>query len=237
MEKKKRNNLIYRLVTIVTLVLPMPIFLIVSACILSIEPDYVITNVSGSATSIDENFTYELVGEQHRLNIKTDKTYTITGETAFDNGTTYISFVPSQTIFQLDSGFHQIQDLDGTFTFVNHTNELFNKQLAYKLPIGIIFGILAVVIVCLIIFKKMNIMKKRPRASTLIALIFGTLVLLILEMIISSMLGVFLVATSMWAAYCIEYIVYHRKTLFKEKPKTESETLASLSEMLEEYKK
>jgi len=234
-DKAKRNKTIYRVITSITLILPMPVYLIISACILSITPDYVITNISGSATSLNDNFTYELVGEEHRLNIKDDKTYTIEGDIRFDSGTSYIVFDDS-TIFQLTDGYHKIEMSEGTPIFVNHTNDLFSKQLKWTLPIGVIFSILAAVIVCLIIFKKMNLMRKRPRLSVMLSLGLATIILVILEMIISSMLGMFITATSMWAVYSIEYIVYHRKDLFKEKEKKNSETLQQLNEMLEEYK-
>lgn len=241
-QKAKRNKNIYKLITILTLVLPMPVYLMVSACILSIEPDYVLREADTREWVVvedDGNYAFE-------IDTTVNDEFWVSGdEVMVGSGYMAIPFVPNETIFQvqsgiLDSGFYlvSLDETDFTIaTWENHTDSLMSKQLSYKIPIGVIFSILAVVIICLIIFKKMNLLKKRPRLSVMLSLGTATILLLILEMIISSMLGMFITASVMWATYCLEYIIYNRKTLFNEKDKQESETLKQLTEMLEKYKK
>lgn len=236
-DKAKRNNIIYRVITILTLILPMPIYLIVSACILSITPDYILYEADTREWEVIEDSDYAF-----KISMTSIEGVTIDGEVSIEDGHLYIPFIPEVTIFEIrdgtmKSGYYQVSLDEADFTIAtweNHTNSLFQKQLSYKLPIGIIFGILAMVIVALVVTKKMNILKKRPRLSVMLSLGMGTLVLLILELIVSSMLGVFITATAMWAAYCIEYMVYNRKTLFKSKEKKESEVISKLSEALKE---
>jgi len=60
----------------------------------------------------------------------------------------------------------------------------------------------------------MKIFKKRVRLSVFISLAVGTAILAGINLIVSNMLNVFIVALVSWGIYCIEYLVY--KGLVKE---------------------
>ena len=54
----------------------------------------------------------------------------------------------------------------------------------------------------------MEIFKKRVRLAVFISLAVGTAILVGINLIVSNMLNVFIVALVSWTIYCIEYLVY-----------------------------
>jgi len=78
----------------------------------------------------------------------------------------------------------------------------------------------------------MDIYKDYPRISTLVALVTGTLVLLVIDTIVSNLFGVFLIASISWALYCLEYWVNENFISEEESKKVESDLVKSLKDAL-----
>lgn len=110
------------------------------------------------------------------------------------------------------------------------------KQQGYKIPLAIIFSGLGALIVGLVISNKMQWHKKKPRLATFLALLTGTLVLLILNTMIGSILGVFAVATASFGLYCIEYLIQSGKIQESDATKAKNELLTSLEETIRKLK-
>jgi Ca2+/Na+ antiporter len=105
--------------------------------------------------------------------------------------------------------------------------------MSYKIPIAFMISALGIGIVFLVIQKKMELYKTYPRMSALVALITGTLVLLVINTIVSNLLGVFMIATISWAVYCLEYMAKENIISEENGKKTESDLLGSLRKALD----
>ena len=78
----------------------------------------------------------------------------------------------------------------------------------------------------------MGFLKKYRRLSVLLSLLIGTLILYGIDLIVSNMLNVFLVALASWTVYCIEYLVamgFDKEKRLEEKEKLLKEKREQLS--------
>lgn len=239
MEKSKRSKIFYRIMTILTLILPIPTYLILNACIFSVEPDYQVVNGDITKGTIEE-VVIPLKEEKEMiltyLHIDKETEFKTAGSFTLKDNKIVICFNET-TIFQLENGkFNRIikDEESSLYSFEDYTGALFSEQLSTKLPLSIIVGIVAMLIIALIIGGKMDLLKKRPRLSVMVSLSLGTLILLMLETVVASMLGVFMVATATWGAYVLEYVIYNKDKIFKAQP-SESEVIKGLSDMLNKY--
>ena len=220
MEKTKKNKIVYNIVSFLTLAIPVPVYLIVMSCVFSITPNYTIAETS--LASVKENAVVEVVELEDDKSInylKFDNTkldYTISGDTVtIEDNFTILTFDDSTIILIKDEGYFKLTLSEtNVLTWNNYSKELIEKEMNYKIPISVTISLLAMVIIALLVFRKMDFAKKHPRLSVLLSLGLGTGILVVLETIITSMTDVFLVATLTWLAYCVEYIIYNRKTLF-----------------------
>jgi len=217
-----KSKKLYKLLTGLTLILPISIFLLVSA----------ITGQTYDAEVFVEN---DAVIEFNAY----DEGYIVKAEKASYNG--YL--MPYNEEYAL-----YIEDNDvvkvGREYFTPHFN---NDTQEYELtnlndiPIEpqkssrwfvSVASIVALGIVALIIGGKMDLLKKRPRLSALVSLIVLTAILYGLNSIIGDMLTVFLVATASWFGYCLEYAVHTNLISSKQADKAQAELLDGLKGLL-----
>ena len=214
---QKKSNLIYRILTIITLGAPLPIYLFLSATLFNINPDYEISNITSESvlTEVVDEYTF----------IYTNDTTAILNGAVVQYEGEYGFYMDEDDILKLDNGYfnNKLEDIK--------TLEV-NKQLGYKLPLTFFISLFGVGIVALIVSGKLEWHKKYPRTAVLISLVTGTVILFILNTFISSILGVFVVATASWAIYCIEYMVHNNQITQTKADKTESDVLAALKEAL-----
>jgi len=78
----------------------------------------------------------------------------------------------------------------------------------------------------------MQLYKKYPRVSALVALVTVTVLLFIINTVISNILNVFLIATVSWALYCIEYAVRNNMISGATADKQENDLISTLKEAL-----
>ena len=216
---QKKSNLIYRILTIITLGAPLPIYLFLSATLFNINPDYEISNITSESVLVETVDEYTFIYTNDTTAILNGAVVQYEGEYGF--------YMDEDDILKLDNGYfnNKLEDIK--------TLEV-NKQLSYKLPLTFFISLFGVGIVALIISGKLQWHKKYPRTAVLIALTTGTVILLILDTFIGSILNVFLVATASWAVYCLEYMVHENQLTQAQADKSESDVLTALKEALRE---
>lgn len=224
----KKGNLIYKIITSITLFLPIPMYLFLSATLFNITPNYVIN------AKIDTISVFH-VGDEYFITTS-DKTATIDGLLAYneDYDTYGIYITLGDDIIKIDKGYysyvhHQNND---TYELVDIKKFEVQKQTSYKLPLSFFISLGGVLIAVLIIQGKMQWHKKHKRLATLISLLSFTVLMLVINTIVSNVLNIFLVATTSWAIYCLEYLVVKGKIEKKKAEKQESDLLDTLRGLL-----
>lgn len=220
-----KSKLIYKLITILTLALPLPIYLIVSAVIFNIQADYIIHNAEIDDLSVfSKNDEYFITTD--------NKDVSFSGTMVYDNDLdTYVMVIETKDIIKVGKGYYSY-DVENGLVDIRKIEK--QQQQSYKIPLSVFISLGAILIVVLIIQKKMNWHKTYPRIATLIALLFGTIILFILNTVVSSILNVFLVATVSWAMYCLEYTVYSQIEKTKTNEKQEGDIIKALKNAIKE---
>ena len=229
----KDGNVLYKLITAITLFVPVPIYMFLAATILNIHPDYILY------TTIEN---VEIVTYVEQEKDKTIETYflttkdnaTIDGIVEFKDGK-YGIYIEEDDIIKIDNNFFSYIIKDekvGKRELVNIKKYELQKQQGYKIPLSFMISLFGVLMVVLIIQGKMQWYKKHPRIAALIALLSVTVVLFILNTIISNILNVFIIATVSWGLYCLEYTIQQGKIEDKQKESKESELVRLLKGMM-----
>lgn len=208
----KKNKLIYKIITGLTLIAPMAIYLFLSATLFNVNADITVKNATVSDLIINEDFIYT-----------NNESVVYEGTITYYEGE-YGFFVDEDTIIKTDDGYfnHELEDIKAT---------QLKQETSYKLPIAFVISALGVGIVFMVVSNKMQWYKKVPRLSALIGLATGTLILYMMDIVVSNLLYVFLVATISWALYCVEYMVKEGTLTDKESKKADSKLLATLREL------
>ena len=218
----KKNRLIYKIITIITLAVPLPLYLFLSATLFSINPDYIIKNIDHEAINV-------VVVDEELFAYTNNQDAIYNGTTVYLNGE-YGFYLDEDTIIKTDDGYFSYKE----DTFVNIKRLALQKEMSYKVPLAFIISAFGIGIVFLVVQRKMEWYKKYPRLSVLIALLMTTLILLIINTIVSNILNVFTVATISWAVYYIEYLVKENILTDDEVKKTESDLISNLKKALGE---
>lgn len=229
MENKnnKKGKIIYKLVTMFTLFVPLPLYLFLVATLFSINPDYIIY------TNIDNVQVIEYYeDEETTYFITTLNNATMDGVVEYRDNK-YGIIIDSEDIIKIDKNYYSYVEKDNVMQLVDIRKFELQKQQSYKIPVSFFISLFGVLIVILIIQGKMQWHKKHPRLAAFISLLTITVVLYILNSIIGNILGVFVVATASWAIYCLEYLVYQGKIDNNEKEKKESEILKALKGLID----
>ena len=208
-----KGKLIYKIITAITLAVPLPIYLFLSATLFNITPDYRIDNVTIEEVVTVDGFVYTT---------NTEAIYD--GVVVYSNGN-YGFVMDEDDILQVENSYY-----NGSLEDIKKLE--LQKQTGYKLPMAFFISLVGVGIVALIISGKMQLYKKYPRISTLIALLTGTVILYVMSTIVTNIFNVFLVATVSWAVYCIEYLVKNNAISSSQADKAENDLISSLKEVL-----
>jgi len=212
----KKNKLIYKIITIITLAVPLPLYLFLSATLFNIDADVTFKNVDSEDLIVNETYIYTN---------NEDALYE--GVFAFEDDE-YVFYYDNEDIIKVDDGFFSVRE--GELVDIKALEV--QKELGYKLPMAFFISLTGVGIVFLVVSGKMQWYKKYPRISTLVALLTGTVVLLIIDTIVSNLLGVFMIASISWALYCLEYWVNNNFITEEEGKKAESDLVSSLKKAL-----
>jgi len=215
----KKGSIIYKIITLLTLILPSSIYLIVFASIKKqVEPDiYLDTVYTGYS------YPYEFNG-----NIVYFNTFnTIDGANVINNANYqaegYLAYQ-----YRIELGHNQVIDINGAkYVYRSANNSIvefdtsllvdeINTQNNVKISISVVLSLVAIAIAGIVIAGKMKVLKNHPRIATALSLIIGTGVLLLINWISGSFLNVFIVITASWLVYCIEYSIAHRGITAKQ---------------------
>jgi hypothetical protein len=208
----------YKLLTILTLALPLPIYLFLQATLFNIPIDVRIFSDS-------EVLIVEAYEDMYFISSTLETQYN--GYTLIVDGMIGV-LVDENDVIKTDNGLVQVKE----GAIVDVKRELFQQQQSYKIPVVVFISLFGVMIVAIIVLKKMDLVKQYPRLSVMVSLSTGTIVLYVLNTVIGGILGVFMVATISWAVYCLEYMVHHGMITQKESQKTEAELLKLLRSKL-----
>lgn len=221
----KKGNLIYRIVTSITLFVPLPLYLFLSATLFNIIPDYTIHAKIDTISVLHIDDEYFITSN--------DKTVEYSGLVTYNEEyDTWGIYIDSEDIIKIDKKYYSYV-LENDVMLLKDIKTLeVQKQTTYKLPLSFFISLFAVLVAVLIIQGKMQWHKQHPRLATLIALLSTTVILFIISTIVSNMLNVFLVATVSWGLYCIEYLVKQSKIDQKQANKTENDIIAQLKNAL-----
>lgn len=208
-----KGKLIYKIITTITLLVPLPVYLFLSATLFNIVPDYRIDNVTIEEVVTVDGFVYTT---------NTEAIYN--GVVVYQDGN-YGFVMDEDDILQVENSYynHELADIKRL--------EI-QKQTSYKLPMAFFISLVGVGIVALIISGKMQLYKKYPRISTLVALLTGTVILYVMSTIVTNIFNVFLVATVSWALYCIEYAVKTNAISSSQADKVENDLVSTLREAI-----
>ena len=201
-----KGSTLYKIIVVLTLALPVPIYLFLSAVLFKIVPDFTI-----NATI--ETIEVEQTGDKWFV-YSTDTNASYGGLVVFNFSISkYGLSITSDDIIKIDGDYYKYDKNDdtGIFEWTDIKKFEIQKTLSYKLPISFLISLVGLGIVASVIAGKMKVFSKYPRISALGALLAGTVILSIINLIIDNLLGVFLVATISWAVYCIEHFVYTGK--------------------------
>lgn len=213
-----------KIITILTLTLPITIYLFVFALLFRITPDVTIYDEIGDLTVITQEDEYFIYGDI---------------ETRFSGGYVLVidnqvgALVSSDDIIKIDRGYYSYtQDKDGVLRFVDIKELEQQEQQGMKLPLTFVISLIAVLIVSMIIMGKFDVIKKRPYASVLVSLWLITGILYIVNLIVDNILGVFLMAAVSWSIYMIERLFWQGKITQTQNEKTQSDLVNTLNELL-----
>jgi len=211
-----KKKTLYKLITILTLAVPLPLYLFLSATLFNVDADVSYKNVDSEDLIVNDTYIY------------TDKLNAVyEGVFAQEDGE-YVFYYDSEDIIKVDNGYFSVED----GALVDIKELAIQKEMGYKVPMAFVISAIGVGIVLLVVSGKMDIYKDYPRISTLVALVTGTLVLLVIDTIVSNLFGVFLIASISWALYCLEYWVNENFISEEESKKVESDLVKSLKDAL-----
>lgn len=195
--------IIYKILTIITIVVPTGIYLFLSATLFNIKPTHIITLGKDAMPMVeqypDRLFYYSPTHDvKYSGNIEYNKEKRIYGIYLFDG-----------EIIQVDKELFVIERNEETKAI--EMNEISKFKLQTKegvsLPIAFIITGGGVLLVSLIVGGKMSWFKKHKRLGVLLSMAFGTAVLYGINLIVSNLFNVFLIFTISWGIYCIEHMI------------------------------
>lgn len=205
----KTNKPIHKLIYGITLGLPMIVYLLVSAIVFQVVPDYEIHVEDIEQVVVIGNF----VGVKENAKLKGTFTYNeeyeLWGFTATE-----------ESVILINKQLYTYEDTQ----LVEAKRKLIEKEQSWKIPLSVYISLGGGLIVALVIMGKMQIHKQYPRIATLIALGLGTAILGLINLLITNIFHVFLIATISWAIYLLEYSIIQRN-INREKTKSTSDEL------------
>src|SRR6056297_2362175 len=114
----KKNKLIYKIITIITLAVPLPLYLFLSATLFNIDANVTFKNVDSVDLIVNETYIYT---------DKEDALYE--GVLAFEDDE-YVFYYDNEDIIKVDDGFFSVRE--GELVDIKALEV--QKELGYKLP-------------------------------------------------------------------------------------------------------
>lgn len=220
--KKNKRKLVFNYIKALTLIMPMVVYLFLSATLFNIKPDIIIGNINIEQLSIvpieDEYFIYD-----------TDYIASFDGVVEYNHDLgIHGIYITSDDIIKVKRNYYSYIEDDGVFVFKDIKRFVIQKETSYKLPVVFFISLIGVVFVGLFMQKKMSIHKTYPKAAVLIGLTSGTVITYILQALMGGIANVFLIATISWAAFMLEEYIQHKNDEGKTEEAQEAESLLEM---------
>lgn len=198
-----KKKIIYKVVSFITIVFPFVTYLFLSATILNVESSHTINKLGET-----EVLAYEM--EKSLFLYDDNNLLQFRSLVYYNDEIGHFGIeVFEDDIIRIDKDYLVVaKDDNGKLELGDVNVWKIAKKEGVSIPIAFFISGFAVLIVALIYSGKMKIFKKRVRLSVFISLAVGTAILAVINLIVSNMLNVFIVALVSWGIYCIEYLVY-----------------------------
>lgn len=214
------KNSTWKILKVLTLILPTSVFLFLNAILFNITPD-VIVNEDISVLKVEAyEDNYVLYG---------DAETTIDGYTILYNGVV-AAVIDNDDVIKI--GFRYYSYVEGEDGFALTELKLIEKQQSYKIPITFFISVLGAMIVILVAMKKMQVLKDHPMEATLISLWVLAISFVIINTIVTSLTSVFVVGAASFTVYYIEDKMQHGFITKVDAEKKQSDIVTALKEAL-----
>lgn len=192
---KKKTKLLFTILQSLTLALPLITYLILSATYFNIDNKYELKAKEYEVVFYEENafiYSNELDVEYY-------------GKVVYNEELNTFGFMLElEDIIKIDKHF-LIFEIKEEKLGLNDVKLLEKReQQGWKIPLAIFIGIGGTILIALIVFKKMDLIKKYKEWAVLLSLALGTGILYLIDLIVSNLLMVFLIATASWFVFMIE---------------------------------
>lgn len=196
-----KNKVLYKIISGITIIAPLIVYLFLSATILNVNATHFIRKLDDV-----EVLVYEL--EDTLFLYNEDNAFEYRGLIKYlDEVGQYGLEVYENDIVKIDKKYFAISKVDDELKIVDINVWEISKRENTKLPIATLISAFAILIIVLIYAGKMDSLKDRKRLAVWLSLALGTAILYGINLIVSNMLNVFIVALVSWSIYCIEYLV------------------------------
>lgn len=247
----KKQAIIYKIVSGLTLVAPMAITLFISAIYSPPKPDLIVmfdTDVAVKEVADLEKF-FGFGYNEHEKKIDISNNY-FPDDRFYQYNTYNVRYYTPDLKVPKDITIineHRISVKINEDNFVRFITSDFNEVVEFKnkifptpvsnfnLKTGTKVGVatfgtaIGVAIVSLVITGKLQLQKKYPKTAVFLGLLIGTVILALINTLIGDILRVFVVATISWALYCAEN--YYYKNIIVA-PKNEIDTNSLLEKLV-----
>lgn len=217
------SDKLWRVIKILVLAIPLPIYLFLSATLFSITPDY---TIYADISTVD----VVLHGDGWLI-YTTDQNAAIDGLVVRHGEYNGIA-ITSDDIIKIGRVYYSYIEVEGVYQLTDIRRMELQQQQSYKIPLTFFISLGGVLIVAMIVQGKMKWHNEHPKGAVLLSLITGTVILYVIDLIVSSILGVFLVATISWALYLLADMVQKNQIDEMDAQKTESDVIRALKEAL-----
>lgn len=223
----KKKTIIHRLIYSLTIFIPSLTYIILSATMFSIKADYILTNA--------ENMEIEYL-EREAFLYSSDNSITFNGKISYNEDLgVYGVYIGENEIVKVDKyymGLRFDEEIEDKFELVDIKLFEIEKKESISIPIIVYISLFGGVIIFFIVSGKMRLVRKYPRIATLVSLIVGTSILFVLDLIISNLLGIFIVFTISWFVYVLEHAFINGNISLSDKDKERDKLLDTLNDLI-----
>lgn len=196
-----------KLIGMITLLLPLSVYLFIVAAVNNVEVDYHIKYK-------DKTYQTFILDDGSGVFLKDDfgNIEWVEGKLTYRSSLgAYGILIKEGDIIRINKDYHTLKLVDERLQIVpvKKSDEMVKKSP--KLGTAFIVSMIGIGIIALVVSGKMQWQKKYPIIATLIALTVGTLVLLFINTVVGSLLNVFMIFTLSWGAFTIEYYAFKNK--------------------------
>lgn len=194
-----------KIVQIATLILPLSVYLFLSATLFGVDPDLTVKE-----TPI-EHINVTMIRDDEYFLYGTMDTIYIGGVVSHRNGVIG-ALIDSDDVIKVGFKYYTYGQVDGVYGL--YEQNVVEVEKGYKLPLAAMIVLIGIFIVALIYMKKLNYLKENPKLALLVTLWSLAISFYILNEIVSNFANVFMIAAVSWTAFLIE------EKAFADKEKT-----------------